>query len=549
VQKGIIGAEASTTPTTQPENTYQFSADAAIWEPSQPPVTPRKDSMPNSLIISSYNVLVDSLYPTAQDRYFLLLRNLLSESALADVLVLQEVSDDFLSYLLRNDSVRRRYSFVTHGPPDQLGIGPLASLRNIVVLSRWNFSWEYVPFKRRHKGTVILKLETIGKWENSEFLPLIVAGVHLTSGLTDGSVAAKQSQLHTIINHLNRNYQDNPWILAGDFNLTTSAFTIDSALKNKSISSQTAFATSFLETMLSEARLSDSWLVARADTGDTWRPTQRPMNFDELYQGEEGATFDPGENALAAESVGKGLNNRPQRYDRILVKGENLLGVTGFNMFGFTEDSSGKTSYGEMLVENAVPNYGSDHWGIRASFRTDIDPVAGQSAKIEGCRSTLLQIRKAPLGLSDITAFKSCLAEFRMVPTDEELSKRKEVFELLRSVLQRSPSQDNSRSSFSIVVVQTGSYSLGVWTRASDVDCLCIGSIRAKTFFALAGHRLRKAVDLGIKILRKVKANSGTMLELEIRGVKLDLQYCPATKIAERYTHPVAVLVEVIHWC
>jgi poly(A) polymerase Pap1 len=99
-----------------------------------------------------------------------------------------------------------------------------------------------------------------------------------------------------------------------------------------------------------------------------------------------------------------------------------------------------------------------------------------------------------------------------------------------------------------MVVVPVGSYGLGVWSTSSDIDCLCVGSISAKTFFSLASQKLRKAADLGIRILRRVKANSGTMLELDVRGIKLDLQYCPATKIAERYVQLVTSFVTLMNW-
>jgi 2'-5' RNA ligase len=547
-------AVSSKPPPTQPGSTYQFSAAVGFWRPVRSSVPlPSKEQMPSSLTISSYNVLVDSVYPQARDRFALLLRALLSESALADILVLQEVSDDFLSYLLEHGSIRSRYPFTTHGPPDQLGVGPLASLRNIIVLSRWNFNWKWVPFERRHKGTVVLVLENIGTRKDSAFVPLVVAGVHLTCGLTDSSVAAKKSQLQTLVNHLSRNYPENPWIVAGDFNLTTSFFTIDAALKNKSISLQTASTISSLDTILSEARLSDCWLVARAELGGTLRPTLGQTDFEDLYEGEQGATFNPMENPIAAGTGGRGSNKRPQRYDRIFVKGEDFQRVTGFNMFGFPENSGSKTGNGRNRDQDSEPHCGSDHWGIRATL--SIDSSCGAGKLNDGnVQLAPLQFRKAPLSLVDIVALKSCLTEHSMIPTDEEVNKRKEVFALLKGILQQSPipgssdTTDNMRSNISMVVVPVGSYGLGVWSTSSDIDCLSIGSISSKTFFTLAGQRLRKAVDLGVRILRKVKAASGTMLELDVRGIKLDLQYCPATKLVERYVQLVSPFVEDINW-
>jgi 2'-5' RNA ligase len=529
----------SKTSTAQPGITYQFYTAAAIWEPVRrvrgSVSLPVEEQMPGALAISSYNVLVDSIFPPVRDRYDLLLRTILSQSALADILVLQEVSDDFLSYLLGHGAIRSCYPCTTHGPPNQTGIAPLVSLRNIVVLSRWNFSWEWIPFERRHKGAVVLKFDSIGKCKESVFLPLIVAGVHLTCGLTDSAVAAKKSQLQALVSHLSRDYPENPWVIAGDFNLTTSAFTIHAALKKKSISPQTASTLFSVETMLSEARLSDSWFVARAETGEILRPSQDQTDLEDLYDGEEGATFDPTGNSLAAEAGGRGSDNRPQRYDRILVKGEDLLRVTGFNMFGFLEGSHSESGDSKITDQDTEVLCGSDHWGIRATLNIETDSRARELAP--------LQLRKATSNLSDIAVLKLCVAELTIFPTDEEVNKRKDVFALVKNIMQKSPFQqildkaENKRSILSMVVVPVGSYGLGVWSTSSDIDCLCIGSISEKTFFALAGQRLRKAADLGIRILRKVKAASGTMLELDVRGIKFDLQYCPATIIAERYVY------------
>lgn len=36
-------------------------------------------------------------------------------------------------------------------------------------------------------------------------------------------------------------------------------------------------------------------------------------------------------------------------------------------------------------------------------------------------------------------------------------------------------------------------------------------------------------------MLRKVEANTGTMLELSVNGVNIDLQYCPAANVVQRW--------------
>ncbi|KKY19286.1 hypothetical protein UCDDS831_g05491 [Diplodia seriata] len=260
--------------------------------------------MPPSFRISSYNVLVDSIYPPAWERFGILVRTLLSESARADVLVLQEVSDDFLCHLLKDDEVRS-----------------LWPLRNVVVLSRWSFDWEMVTFERRHKGAVVVKMKSVGKLTQSgSFQPLVIAGIHLTCGLTDGSVAAKKSQLRSLMTHLSGNYAD--------------------------------------------------------------------------------------------------------------------------------------------------------------------------------------------------------------------------FFALLETTLQQI---STAGSKIPLVVVPVGSYGLGAWNVGSDIDCLCISSVSSKTFFTLAVKNLRKAAAQGVRILRKVEAHSGTMLELDIQGVKLDLQYCASANIANCWPTPLSL--------
>ncbi|KAK2767635.1 hypothetical protein FQN54_003793 [Arachnomyces sp. PD_36] len=523
----------SETQTAQTETTFRFSPTDATWKPYQPSGShPDKDMIPASLTVSSYNVLVDSTYSSRQDRYSLLLWAILSESALADVLVLQEVSDDFLSYLLSDTTIRERYPFTTHGPPNQPGIGPLTSLCNIVVLCRWSFGWNYVPFQRRHKGAAVLTMETVGEYKETQFFPLVIAGVHLTCGLTDGSVAAKKSQLQTVVNYLSKNYSGNPWIVAGDFNITTSATTIDDAVRSKSISLQTANTLSAIETMLADVQLSDAWFIARAGAGEIPRPGLDQEALDDLRDGEEGATFDPTANSLAAEIVARGFTHRPQRYDRILVKGENLLRVTGFNMFGTPGDSSGETYDLDTLIGSG-PYYGSDHWGIRTSLKVNGDSGAAKLA----VEVPPLEPRKAPTGLADLTGLKACLEKHSMFPSEEEVTERRVALATIRGILQQSPTPGagevvNSGANIAPVVVPVGSYGMGVWNTSSDIDCLCVGSISTKLFFTIAGQRFVKAAGLGVRILRKVTAASGTMLELDIKGVKVDLQYCPAAQIS-----------------
>ncbi|KAL0254450.1 hypothetical protein SLS55_009925 [Diplodia seriata] len=494
------------------ETTYHFDSSATSWIPCTTVEAPQM--MPPSFRISSYNVLVDSIYPPAWERFGILVRTLLSESARADVLVLQEVSDDFLCHLLKDDEVRSLWPYVSHAPPDQRDVGPLLSLRNVVVLSRWSFDWEMVTFERRHKGAVVVKMKSVGKLTQSgSFQPLVIAGIHLTCGLTDGSVAAKKSQLRSLMTHLSGNYADCPWIVAGDFNVTTSTRTIEDAVKTQSVSAQTVRTLSGLEQLLSESGLLDAWAVAHSHHGhgDT------DVDDEDIAEGEQGATFDPGKNPLAAEIVGHGLTHRPQRYDRILLKGEDALEIANFNMFGYPDPEEQRC--------------GSDHWGVRTTVKITKSPALA-NVEIESISTAV-----PPVGL-DAASLQSFVARHSAYPTTADTLKRREVFALLETTLQQI---STAGSKIPLVVVPVGSYGLGAWNVGSDIDCLCISSVSSKTFFTLAVKNLRKAAAQGVRILRKVEAHSGTMLELDIQGVKLDLQYCASANIANCWPTPLSL--------
>lgn len=511
--------------------TYHFNPEGDTWELALAPANSdsyQDEIMPSTFTVSSYNVLVESVNHS-QNRYPVLAQNILSKSALADVLVLQEVCDDFLSYLLSDDTLRQTYPFTSHGPPNQSGIGPLSCMRNIVVLSRWNFKWNWVPFEVRHKGSVIIEMDGIGTYDDDDnFIPLVLTGVHLTAGLTDVGVLSKKSQLLGLLDTLSKNYPGNPCIVAGDFNIATSAFSIEKALEEKRISHKSYDTQLGLEQLFSSARLSDAWYAARTEMGNTDGPYSRFQALDSLYEGEQGATFDPTTNPRALDSAKTG-SNRPQRYDRILVKEEGLLAVSSFNMFGFP-DPDGATE---------LSTFGSDHWGVRATFRLRTD----SEEEIESSNAVLSSLppfRRAPGDMGSNEELKSCIVECGMLPSEDEIEKRKEVFELVKNVLTygavpgTADYETARQSAISMKVVPVGSHGFHVWNSSSDVDVLCISSTSSKTFFALAVQRLSKAAPLGIRILRKVKAASGTMLEVDVRDVKLDIQYCPAANVAER---------------
>ncbi len=500
----------------QPGQTFCFDAQVGKWFFCTG--KEQNDCNTNPMAVSSYNVLVDSVHPPARDRDLLVIRNILSESAKADILVLQEVSDEFLSSLLVEPEIQQRYTFASHGPPSQAEIGPLPSLRNIVILSRFAFTYNLVPFQRRHKNAVVARFSSIMRSDSSGTKDLIVAGVHLTCGLTDGSVAAKKIQMQNLTSYLQRVHSTDPWIIAGDFNITTSSYTIDTAAKNKSISRQTVITLASIESMISDAGLTDAWSVARIEGTDA----SLSNKDDELFDGEQGATFDPTNNILAAATSGTS-NHRPQRYDRILFRPHDTLRVVHFNQFGLPVDTDGT-----QIVA-------SDHSGVRATIKISQDTVGTKANELEASSQPQVELKRAQPFLSDSSGLESALAVHAMFPTDEQTTQRRDAIALLKQVLIGADvGDDPTTMDIPLVLVTVGSYAMGTWTAESDIDCLCIGTISSKTFFRLARQRLMKAESQGVRIMRKVEANTGTMLELNINGVAMDLQYCPAARIVER---------------
>ncbi|KAL2015502.1 hypothetical protein VTK56DRAFT_5357 [Thermocarpiscus australiensis] len=507
---------------------HYFEGKTERWVPYRPAALETERETPTTLTVASYNVLAEFEWPPSEKRYPLLLENMLAENAASDVLVLQEVTDGFLSFLLGDQRIRDAYPFCSHGPPDQDDIEPLSSFLNIAVLSKVAFDWEYVSFHRKHKGAVVVRVKDIGRSDGDKFLPVILAAVHLSHGLTDEAVAAKKTDIKRIIAYLSETYPEHAWILAGDFNVPTSSATLEAALKKKAISDVTAGHLAVLDDLLAEAKLGDAWKLSLAEGRDALEADPGKALFD----GEQGATWDPTSNSVAAAVAGTGGNMRPQRYDRILVRGESVLEVAKFNMFGFLKGKAGDAPGSEET-------FASDHWGVRCIMNVGppVGKVDGPSEEISNL-VVPVHFEKAPGDLARSGSVKESLVELEVIPGKQEVSRRKTAFDLLKNILLDTPAAEaagTTRPQPAVVVVPVGSYALDVWTSSSDIDVLCIGPFSSSTFFALASQRLRKAANQGIKILRRVRANTGTMLEVEVHDIKMDLQYCPATTVAERW--------------
>jgi hypothetical protein len=504
----------------QSRPTFEFCSSTLSWQKLT--ILPQGPDPVSQLVVASYNVLAEFEWPPDTGRYGLLISTILSEHAAADVLVLQEVTDDFLPYLLQHPHVCDRYRFSSQGPPGHLGHGPLPSLLNIVVLSKFAFAWAYVPFARKHKGAVVLTLAA--SCRGSPTKPIVVAACHLTQGLTDGAVVAKKNEFQKLINYLLNQFCNHPWIIAGDFNLATSEFTVDLARKKGQLSSHGYQRLCEIDEMFTNYDLQDAWLLTRLRSGVSQDASSSSLYAGDLFEGEQGATFNPFTNQLAAKAVGSGLNNRPQRYDRILFNNSLSLSACGFNTFGRP-----------ISREGAEQPMASDHWGVRCLFR-DLDK--SEDIAVNRASSMLAaEFRTAPSSLGDLEGLKDILIRLGCWPSKKDEGDRVKALELLQRVLCE-PAKDQTihgpRAGLDIILIPVGSYGLGVWTPDSDVDCLCVGKMSSKTFFTIALSKIRKAKNHSIGIIRLVRAKTGIMLELSVFGIKFDLQYCAASLIVER---------------
>lgn len=498
---------------------YSYLGDGMWDQSSQGDYSISSSAEVSTLAVSSYNVLAEFEFPPSQARYPLIVKNILSDSARADVLVLEEVTDDFLVFLLREPDIRDLFTFCSWGPPDHEGVQPLPSHNNIVVFSKHAFTWEHVPFHREHKGAILVQFPALGQWDDADLKPLILAAVHLTHGLKDGSITAKKTEIETILKYLDDKYPEHPTILTGDFNITTSSYTMNQALEKKAVTSQSITHLQNIEKTLVESGFIDTWTESHIEKG-----TASDDDHEAAFEGEQGATYDPTTNALTAEIVGSGFNMRPQRYDRILIRADDYFKTANFNKFGFITEENGK--------------FASDHWGVRAVLRlgpeTESQVAAGTAAQI-----TPVQLKKVSHLSEKGDDVSELLMRVQAIPSEQDGHEHTAAFKLLReTILEPSAptaSTETGRPGTALVLVPVGSYGLGVWTASSDIDCLCIGPFSSSTFFSLAIQRLRKAADKGVKVLRRVKAHSGTMLELEINGIKFDLQYAPAGAVAAKW--------------
>jgi endonuclease/exonuclease/phosphatase family metal-dependent hydrolase len=417
-----------------------------------------------SLTLATYNVLHDPSFPL-QHR-FTALRDAILNS-LADMICLQEVSDEFLSSLLGDSQIKEHFRWCSRSDK-----AIMESERNVVLLAResYGFEWVRIELGGKHKAALVACLRTpLGT--------VVIAGVHLSAGCAAPILQKKKEELSALVDYLHRNHASDEWIVVGDMNWPDS------------------------EPFPLEDELTDVWVMAG------------------------GATYDPTTNALAAASARE--SREPQRYDRILIKRGGSLSVAleSLEIFGFP-------------LPNAGPP--SDHWGLKATIQvhaihnpiTDIITAADTTSVAP---LTLLSTTLTDAELRDLCAQHGC---FPSAAQDSVLLRAGKTLRAFVSDLSSTPAMGSivNSSIVKLIVVPVGSFAMGYHNPGSDVDCVVVGNISPQTFWNLMRRKIRTVVGGAdaIRLRRFVKDASVQMMELEIYGVKIDVQFCPAGRLIDR---------------
>lgn len=433
---------------------YHYIGD--LWVPGIPSVCEE-----SSISLATYNVLHDPAFPL-KNRVTSLCEAIMESDA--DIICLQEVSDEFLFSLLSRPEIRERFKWCSR--PE---IAVMESERNVVLLAReeFGFEWTSVDLGTKHKEAVVAHLRMRRG-------SVAIAGIHLTAGRASMALEKKSQEITNLVAYLQSHHSAHDWIVMGDTNWPDS------------------------EPFPFEEELTDVW----SDPG--------------------GGTYDPTTNSLAAATARE--SRGPQRYDRIFVRTNGLLSVVG--------DSS-------QIFALPLPNAGpaSDHWGLKS--RVQFNSSAGLPSVPTADDSIILPILDPiPTNVTDKELHDVC-ADHGCLTSDAQNTVFKHSVETLRQFIFHLSTHDLTSDTSSqppavssivkFVLAPVGSYAMGYHTPESDIDCVVVGNINPMTFWNLMRSKINShgTVD-SIRLRRFVKDASVQMMELEVLGVKMDVQYCPA---------------------
>jgi 2'-5' RNA ligase/endonuclease/exonuclease/phosphatase family metal-dependent hydrolase/uncharacterized protein (UPF0248 family) len=485
-------------PATGWRHCFNFT-DNDEWQLYQPSIKPHEIESLN-VSVTSINIMEDSIAPAAPhlvERLPIIIESLERlQYALSGprVLCLQEVSPSSLSLIMNNDTIRQLYPFSTHHPNTLL-----PSLRNQITLASTPFTHFNLQFAEMHKAVSIIQL--LGS-------SLSVANIHLSSGLTPDSIETKRRQMSKLSAFLSRRKLMEHTILAGDFNLPTSSRTLETAVKNHIVSAEDI-------QKLKNDIISIDWDDAFISSSSNMKQNRVPER--DYFPGEEGATFDRRENYLAAMRTP--VDSRPQRYDRIL-----------FRKDGFLENQR----YFRTVLARRDGTFASDHNGISAVLSLKENQARSADTDVPLPRAldlNRLRLVNEPEATSQIEIPQDNTDIHGLIekdlPSQEDRSQRIKAINILNQVL-----NDKRSSETGFKLIPIGSYALDIFFASSDVDILVIGTVTDDIFFNFAKAQLSKTRSSSLHLIN----SKVTVLEVNIEGVKLDIQYCQKDISNDVYT-------------
>ncbi|KAF3905627.1 hypothetical protein ABW21_db0202277 [Orbilia brochopaga] len=450
--------------------------DDELWEVAS---CEELEKLPTSnLTLSSFNVFVDIDDDTDQDdRWRQICDNIISLDS--TIVCLQEVADDLLTFIVTSD-VLKRYPYISHSPEQ-----PLLRHRNCVILSTVPFTWEEVTSNVPSRSICVAKFPQYGHYTTSDesddaerkWHPLVVCNVHLPAYVTNDAAKSRAEYAADLKSYIAKEHLHSAVIIAGDTNIPnadTIAFAVSSGII-------TAASGETYAALFPETEFTDAWTVAG--------------------EGLDGSTFNPLDNALAAENANRSSSMpvQPQRYDRIYLR---------------------KTD--ELLIREArvTTTIASDHYSLTARL-SFTDPAKTTS-------SSPLPLPETSITDDDV---RRILLANHCFPSPEDTHSRHRALSTLTTALTADPP-------FPLRLVPVGSVGLGTYDANSDMDVLAVGAISASLFWRVAKHRIRRHVadddSDAIKIVRYVDA-AIPMLILLVGGVRIDLQYCTAPRLLESW--------------
>ena len=450
-------------PSTWSESSsYRFSTE---WTAT--PASEIASSPTQALTIITQNVLFDEFEADklhSDYRWNELLNQL--EVFNADIIGFQEVKEPFLLKLLESPWIRQDYHISCI---DDSHCSPYGQ----VIIAKFPFKVSYYEFSS-HKRVVV---GTFKLNDRNVHVPVI----HLTSDHGKGNLGAKRlAQMNTIYSRTVPDVADGPVadngadaIVIGDFNMGDGG--------------------------------EGEALSIRPDFVDCWK---------QLNGNEDGYTFDPAENPLAAITTKTGVR---RRYDRIIVRSPGFHWVP-LSCTVITTEVVPITIGDGSQVNLTV----SDHFGVMAQLQFLSDPTE-RSAMIAERTKFLAKEKEAALSLA------SFLFSEGMIETREALAHRHQALQALQTLIATAcPSKDGIR------LIPVGSFGLGLQTPTSDIDVLCCGSLNTGDFLSTLTRFLNaeaRRSDALVQTPRLLLDAVVPVVTVVVAGVTFDVQYAQVRNV------------------